>query len=191
MTTPRFRYRPRRRDRAVEDERWLERFLERAPVGVLATVDGGEPFAHGNLFVFDAARRTLHLHTARRGHTRDQARTPRPAAFHAFALGRLLPAPRAVDFSVEYASVTAYGTLTLVLDEAEAQRELHALMAKYAPSWPIPEAVDGASAEDLARTSVLRLSVTRLSGKRNRKPGAEGAYRYPVSDADLLDDPPE
>jgi hypothetical protein len=189
MATSRFRYLPRRRDRAVEDDSWLTRFLERAPVGVLATLDAGEPFVNSNLFVYRAEQRALYLHTARRGHTRDQADTPRSATFHAFVMGRLLPAGRALDYSVEYASATLYGRLCSVEHEAEAFRALGALMAKYAPQFTPGRDYEAATEQDLLRTSVMRLDVERWSGKRNARADAEGAYPYPLAAADLLGDP--
>lgn len=40
----------RRRDRAVEDEAWIEQLLERIPFGSLSTIFNGQPFINTNIF---------------------------------------------------------------------------------------------------------------------------------------------
>ena len=62
---------PRRRDRAIRDEPWIEDLLRRAPVGVLALVAEEGAKAVPNLFVFDPSRRSVDLHAARTGETRE------------------------------------------------------------------------------------------------------------------------
>src|SRR5690606_7449645 len=99
----------RRRDRAVDDEAWIRAFLHRAPVGVLATVHDGQPFLNPNLFVYDEAAHALYFHTARAGRTPANLSAPAPVCFSASEMGRLLPAPEALHFSVEFASVVVFG----------------------------------------------------------------------------------
>ena len=60
----------RRKDRAVDDERWIVELLRRAAVGALATVYEGQPFINENIFVYDEGERVIYLHTARVGRTR-------------------------------------------------------------------------------------------------------------------------
>ena len=40
----------RRNDRG-EDDRWIKEFLNRSPIGAIATADDGQPFINSNLFV--------------------------------------------------------------------------------------------------------------------------------------------
>ena len=64
------RSRVRRRDRG-KDEAWVRAFLTDAPYGYLATVDDvGQPYLNSNLFVYDAGRHCIYLHTHRTGRTR-------------------------------------------------------------------------------------------------------------------------
>lgn len=169
----------RRKDRGIEDEAWIRSLLDRTPVGVLATVAGGQPFLNSNLFVYDASTHSIYLHTARRGRTRDNADEDDRACFTAFELGRLLPADRALEFSTEYGGVVAFGRLSVVEGATEAKRVLAMVMAKYAPHLTPEVDYESATEADLARTSVLRLAVEEWSGKR--KAVAEefpGAYRF-------------
>ena len=117
----------RRGDRAVQDEAWIQQMLATAPTGVLATVADGQPFVNANIFVYDAARDVIYLHTARHGHTRETIEGDERAAFTVMEMGRLLPADTALEFSVEYASVIAFGRGYVVEDDVEAKAALQIL----------------------------------------------------------------
>ncbi len=172
----------RRRDRA-EDDAWIEAFLTRVPTGILALSgqDDEAPHVNSNIFVYDASNHSLVFHTARLGALRDRvdADAPAHATFHAFAMGRLLPDTRALEFSVEYESVTATGTIGVVTEPGEAEQALQQIMDKYAPHLAPHRDYEPATAADLKRTSVYRLRIDSWSGKRKEAPAdAPGAYLY-------------
>lgn len=179
----------RRRDRAVDDDGWIERLLATAPVGALATVEGDQPFQNVNLFVYDGERRSVYVHTAHRGRTRSNVELGARGSFAVFEMGRLLPADTALEFSVEYASVVAFGPVALVPGDDEAERALHALLDKYAPHLARGRDYRAVTADELRRTTVMRLDVERWSGKRKAVPaGFPGAFTYPTWS--VLDDDP-
>ena len=169
----------RRQDRAVEDEAWIEAMLARSAVGVLATALGDQPFVNTNLFVYDSQRRAMYFHTARRGRTRSNVEQNPRVCFTVFEMGRLLPAKVAQDFSVEYASVVAFGRVHIVEEEDEALTALQMLLDKYFGHLesgidyrpPIPE--------ELKRTTVYRLDIEEWSGKRKQvEADFPGAFHY-------------
>lgn len=170
----------RRRDRGKE-EAWTRAFLERAPWGFLATVaEDGQPFLNSNLFVFDARRHCIYLHTHRTGRTRDNLASGGKVAFSAAGAGRLLPAPEALEFSVEYAGVVAFGTGSLVTDEEEARTALRALLEKYAPHLRYGEDYRGTTDAELQRTAVFRIDIEAWSGKQKlADPDFPGAFELP------------
>ena len=106
----------RRDDRAVEDQAWIKQFLKTAPIGTLATVYDGQPFVNTNLFYYDEASHSIITHTARVGRTRANIEIHDKVCFSIMEMGRLLPAAEALEFSVEYAGVTIFGTMTVVED---------------------------------------------------------------------------
>ena len=172
----------RRRDRA-EDDVWIQAFLKRAPIGILALPGPGAaaPHVNSNLFVYDADEHALIFHTSRVGAMRDlvTAGEPPQATFHAFAMGRLLPDVRALEFSVEYESVTAQGIIAVVDDPRAAEDALQRIMDKYAPHLSPGSDYETATAADLKRTAVYRLRIERWSGKRKAvEEDFPGAYRY-------------
>lgn len=171
----------RRSDRAVNDEAWMKAFLQRAPVGVLATVHDGQPFLNSNLFFYEETEHVIYMHTARLGRTRANLKIEDRVCFSVYEMGRLLPAETALDFSVEYASVVVFGTATCISDEKQATEALHLLLQKYAPHLQVNKDYRGVTPEELARTSVYRIAIEEWSGKKKEVPADfPGAYAYPV-----------
>lgn len=169
----------RRSDRAVNDDEWIRDFLRRAPVGTLATVHDGQPFINSNLYVFDAARRCIYLHTARVGRTRANLEQESRVCFSVMEMGRLLPAEEALEFSVEYAGVVAFGRGEVVADAAEARHALQLLLDKYAPHLKPGTDYRPPVDEEIARTSVFRIDIDEWSGKRKAvADDFPGAFRY-------------
>jgi nitroimidazol reductase NimA-like FMN-containing flavoprotein (pyridoxamine 5'-phosphate oxidase superfamily) len=162
--------RPRRSDRALQDDRQIEALLHRLPVGFLALIDGDQPYIHSNLFWFDAAAHRIYFHTAGTGRTRRIVEQNPRACFTTAEIGRLLPADTALEFSTEYASVVVFGRVRIVEDEDEQRHGLQGLLDKYFPDLrpgvhyrPIIE-------EELRRTSVYAVEIDAWSGKQKPTP---------------------
>ncbi len=105
-------------------------------------------------------------------------------AFSVAAMGRLLPASEALEFSVEYAGVVAFGAGQIVDDEAEAKSALQALLNKYAPHLVPDRDYRSTTNEELARTAVYRIDVETWSGKQKEVeadfPGAFDLPELPI-----------
>lgn len=176
----------RRRDRG-KDDAWVAAFLRRASYGFLATVGHErQPFLNSNLFVFDdtGGGRRIYLHTHRTGRTRDNLEAAEKVAFSAVAMGRLLPAPEALEFSVEYAGVVAFGTGRVVEDAEEARAALQMLLHKYAPHLKPGIDYRPTTDDELRRTAVYRIDIETWSGKQKEVaedfPGAFSLEAIPV-----------
>lgn len=170
----------RRRDRAVEDDGWIEALLVRSPIASLATAHDGQPFINDNIFAYDLARRAIYLHTARHGRTRANLEANQRVCLSVSEMGRLLPADTALEFSVEYAGVVVFGRGSVVEDADEAAHGLQLLLDKYFPHLRPGEHYRGITPEELARTSVYRVEVEEWSGKRKVVPEEfPGAFMYP------------
>lgn len=186
MARESFRERPhtviRRNDKKMEDA-WISRMLETAPFGHLSAVIDGDPVIHSNLFWHDGDAR-IYMHSARVGKLRalleeSEGAPTHKACFTVAEVGRILPAGTPFDFSVEYASVICYGSVTVATDFAERKQALEGLMAKYAPHLtadvdyaPMPDV-------DIRQTSVYRIEIAERVGKHNVKPADYPAYPIP------------
>ena len=156
----------RRRDRAVYDETWIESFLARAPVCVIATAVNNQPFANANTFVYDRETKALYCHTARTGTLRSNIEANPAVCVIVFSMGRLLPADTAKELSVEYDSVVAYGRAGIVSDQAEMRSALEGLAKKYFPHLVPGEDYRALTATEASQTTVYRIEIERWSGKR-------------------------
>jgi hypothetical protein len=159
----------RRADRVVEDEDWIRATLAEIPFGTLATTNDGRPFLNANIFVYDPDRHAIYLHTARVGRTAsniDGEPAGAQVCFGVFRMGRLLPAPEALEFSVEYDGVTVFGTARRVEDQEEAGRALQMLLDRYAPHLEAGRDYRGVTEQELARTAVWRIDIESWAGKR-------------------------
>jgi len=156
----------RRNDRAIEDEAWIRALLQRAPIGVLATVYEGQPFINSNLFVFDEIKHAIFMHTARAGRTLANIEAHERVCFSVSEMGRLLPAETALNFSVEYAGVVVFGRAEVITDEHEAKRGLQMLLDKYAPHLRPGKDYRPITVEELQRTALYRIDIEQWSGKK-------------------------
>lgn len=171
----------RRRDRAKDDP-WVRAFLARAATGVLATVRDGQPYLNSNLFVYDPEAHVIYVHTAQVGKTRVNVEDDEKVSFTAFEMGRLLPADEALEFSVEYGGVVAFGTGRIVDDIAEEERALQLILDKYAPHLRPGRDYRPITPEELKRTAVFRIEIDRWSGKQKKVEEAfPGAFEYDPS----------
>ena len=182
----------RRRDRAREDD-WIRDYLLAAPWGTLAMVVEDQPILNSNLFVYDPDEHALFLHTARTGRTPETLAEPRKVAFSVSAMGRLLPADEALEFSVEYSGVAVFGTARTLTDPEEKGEVLQKLLDKYAPHLRPGEDYRPITDDELKRTAVYRVDVEAWSGKEKvERPNFEGAFplaelSLPFREADRLD----
>ena len=175
----------RRQDRQKEDD-WIREYLVHAPYGALATVHDGQPFINSNLFVYDAELHAIYIHTAHVGRTRanvGERSDGAAACFSVFSMGRLLPADEALEFSVEYEGVTAFGQLSIVEDNEAATHGLQLLLDKYAPHLRPGRDYRPITLDELKRTAVFRLDIDSWSGKKKEaEAGFPGAFRYPITE---------
>lgn len=173
----------RRADRAVEDEAWIRAFLTRAPYAAVATANDGQPFINTNLFVYDAERHAIYIHTARVGRTQANVEANARVCFSVSEMGRLLPADEALEFSVEYAGVTIFGSAQIIEGE-EARHGLQLLLDKYAPHLRPGVHYRPIMDDELKRTAVYRIDIESWSGKRKHvADDFPGAFWYPFAES--------
>ncbi|WP_290810726.1 pyridoxamine 5'-phosphate oxidase family protein [Halovivax sp.] len=157
---------------AVDDREWMLEFLADQESGVLGLVDEGSPHLVTQLFVYDDRDGAIYLHGAQGGRSYDivDREGEVPACFTTSRMGRFVPADRPVDFTVEYASVVAYGTVEVSNDFAEKHRVLGRFMEKFAPHLSPGKDYDEMSDESIDRTAVYRFGVDSWSAKKGEEP---------------------
>nr|WP_255767552.1 pyridoxamine 5'-phosphate oxidase family protein [Haladaptatus halobius] len=131
------------------------------------------------LFVYNQDKGVIYLHGAQAGRAHDLVESgDQPcASFTTSEKGRCIPADEPVNFTVEYSSVVAYGTIDLLADKEEKRGVLEQFMEKFAPQLTEGEDYKRIAQESIDRTAVYRLDVKSWSGKEGWKdPDHPGAY---------------
>ena len=156
-----------RRTEHVRDDEWAREFLRRAHVGHVATLWADQPFINPTLFWYDPERREIYFHSNAAGRVRANAEYHPKVCFEASAFGKLLPANVALEFSIQYESVIAYGRIRVLEDLAEKRRALYGLIGKYFPTMTAGQEYRPITDQELKRTSVYAIAIESWSAKQN------------------------
>lgn len=167
----------RRKDRVLHEPEWIDRLLAVAPTCTVAICHAGAPHVNTNIFWAEAGRLWLHMAPVGRFQAMIAAGATE-ATVTVTEIGRILPAATPLNFSTEYASVIAYGTIAVEDDPARKRAALDGIMAKYAAHLVPGTDYDIMPEADIERTTVLRLDVRERVAKHNIKPDDYPAYQY-------------
>jgi nitroimidazol reductase NimA-like FMN-containing flavoprotein (pyridoxamine 5'-phosphate oxidase superfamily) len=153
----------RRTDREVKDKAAIVDILERADACRLALVDGGEPYLvtmnYG--FSWNGERPVLYFHCANAGRKLDIIRKNPRACFGVDVDHELVTGGNGCGWGMKYKSVVGTGEVVVVQDPSEREQGLQLLMRHYSgrTGFQFEENI-------LAQTTVLKLTVDELSGKK-------------------------
>lgn len=154
------RFRTMRRKKQELSFSSCEEILTSAPSGVLVlSGDGGYPYAVPLSFLYENGK--IYFHCAKSGHKIDAVKNCDKASFCVIAQDDVLPE----KYTTLFKSVTAFGKIHIVTDDAEINEAITALAKKYAP-LESEESRKKAIADEYAGLCILRLDILNLSGKQ-------------------------
>lgn len=157
----------------ARDDEWIKKFLAQAQVGHIATRWDEQPFITPTLFWYNPEQHELYFHSNISGRVRANAERHPEVCFEASQAGKLLPSNIALEFSIQYESVIAFGKIRLLESEDERRKALYGLIEKYFPEMKPGEHYRPITENELTRTSVYAIKIESWSGKRNWKDRAE------------------
>jgi nitroimidazol reductase NimA-like FMN-containing flavoprotein (pyridoxamine 5'-phosphate oxidase superfamily) len=169
-----------RRKEHGRDESWIRDFLKTAQLGHIATRWDDQPFITPTSFWYDPQRHSLYFHSNIAGRLRANLERHPRACFEASQGGRLLPSNVALEFSVQYASVVAFGTVRQLEDADECRLALYGLIAKYFPQMRPGREYRPITDKELARTAVYAFEIETWSGKENWPEQADQSDEWPA-----------
>jgi nitroimidazol reductase NimA-like FMN-containing flavoprotein (pyridoxamine 5'-phosphate oxidase superfamily) len=158
-----------RKPKYARDDVWIREFLQDSLVGHIATRWETQPFITPSTFWYDEEAHVIYFHSNITGRVRNNAEKYPEVCFEASRVGMLLPSNVALEFSIQYASVIAYGTIRLVDEQTEKRRGLNGLLEKYFPDMKAGDHYRPITAEELSITTVYAIDVKSWSGKENWK----------------------
>lgn len=169
-----------RRSELSQDEDWIIAFLQRVQVGHVATRCDEQPFITPTSFWYDPGRHEIYFHSNISGRLRANSERHPQVCFEASQMGRLLPSNVALEFSLQYESVVAFGRIRLLQEDEEKRRALYGLIEKYFPGMQPGREYRPISDSELKRTAVYAIAVESWSGKRNWHEKADQSPDWPA-----------
>ncbi|MCX8061093.1 MAG: pyridoxamine 5'-phosphate oxidase family protein [Anaerolineales bacterium] len=157
------------RNQYAQTEQWIEEFLQKSPIGHVATRWEKQPFITPVLFWYDYGQRRIYFHTNLYGRLRTNCEQYPEVCFETCEMGKLLPSNIACDFGVQYASVVAFGKIRFVNDDREKEYGLIGLLRKYFADLEPGEDYRPITQDELDQTAVFCIEIESWSGKKNWK----------------------
>ena len=156
-----------RRPHLTKDAAWIREVINTFKVGHVATSIDGQPFINTSTFWYDEAEHQIVFHSNLAGRIRSNIEYNPKVSFEASVLGQLLPSNVALEFSLQYRSVVAFGTARVVTDPDEMRRLLYGLINKYFPELIVGQEYREIAEKELRATSVYAIKIEEWSGKEN------------------------
>ena len=163
----------------ARDEEWIINFLNEAQIGHIATRSGNQPYITPTLFWYSPEQHEIYFHSNVSGQVRSNAEYHPEVCFESSRVGKLLPSNLALEFSLQYQSVIAFGKVRLVEDAAEKKRILYGLIEKYFPGMVAGKHYRPITDKELKRTSVYAINIERWSGKDHWHDQADQGDAWP------------
>lgn len=160
------------------DEEWIRALLREAKVGHIASAQDGQPFLNPTTFWFDEENRQIIFHSNIAGRIRSNIDHNPRVCVEVSELGKMLPSNIALEFSLQFRSVIAFGTARLITDSEEARRVLYGLIRKYFPAMTAGKEFREITDKELKRTSVYAIQIEAWSGKENWKDRADQSEEW-------------
>jgi uncharacterized protein len=154
----------RRKDREITNPAEIRAVLEKADVCRLAMSDNNIPYlVTMNFGIKTGEKIILYFHAAPEGRKIDILKRNNLVCFGTDIDHELVitDAGAGCDCAMNYSSISGMGSISFISGRAEKIEALEAIMQHYAPkpSYSFPE-------EMIDRTTILRLDVTEITGKR-------------------------
>ncbi len=157
----------RRTDKEIRDRSGIDAVIAESRVCRLGLSDGGEPYVVPLCFGRDGD--TIYFHGDAEGRKLDILRRNDRVCVEFDVVDGMRESPSACAWSIIYRSVIAFGRARIVEDPAEKRRALGALMAQYSgAAHDFPD-------EAVLRTTIVAVTIERVSGKRSGGDAAKGS----------------
>jgi nitroimidazol reductase NimA-like FMN-containing flavoprotein (pyridoxamine 5'-phosphate oxidase superfamily) len=167
-----------RRPKNAMNDACVKDFLRRAVIGHVATHWDDQPFITPTSFWYDEAQHAIIFHSNIVGRVRANIDRHDQVCFEASEYGEFLPSNVALEFTVQYQSVIAFGKIRVIEEAEEKRRALYGLIGKYYPTLTAGKEYRPITDQELKRTSVYAIAIESWSGKRNWPDEAEQSEEW-------------
>lgn len=165
-----------------QNEEWIKKFLHRGKIARIASRFNVQPFINASTFFYDEAKHRIIFHSNIAGRVRANIEQHPEVCVEVSEFGKLLPSNIALEFSLQYRSVIAFGKAYLIEDEIEKKQALHQLIQKYFGEMQIEKDYRPITEKELKRTSAYEIKIESWSGKENWKDAADQSDEWQALD---------
>jgi uncharacterized protein len=152
----------RRSDRELSDSGVIEEIIKKADVCRIALTNDNVPYIVTLNFGYVAnPQRTLYFHCANEGRKLDMILRNNYTCFEMDTDHQLYKGERACDWGMKFSSVVGYGKIFIVKDREERIAGLNSIMRHYGRENDLVY-----DENNLAHTTILKLEVSEMTGKR-------------------------
>lgn len=146
---------------------WALEVMDKAPYMTVSMADGnGMPYAVP-LSLARTNERTFYFHCAAEGKKLEMIQAHPHVCLTAVSKCKPTVGPKDGSFTLEFQSAMAFGKAELVTDDAEKREALRAICQRFLPRHM--DAFEAAVARSMARTAVVRITLTEPPvGKRKQ-----------------------
>ena len=155
----------RRTDRELKTSEELRDVFNDGKIAQIAFIDGKEPYIvtlnYG--YAWETEKPRLYFHSANEGRKIDLIKKNPRVCFTIAIYDPFVKGEKACNYGMKYRSIVGYGTVRIVENIEERILGLNLLMKQYTgqEDWKYDDVM-------LKKTTVFRLEVERMSGKRKK-----------------------
>jgi uncharacterized protein len=162
----------------VRDDVWIRDFLHRGQIAHIASLWDDQPFIIPTTYFFDEAGHRLIFHSNVTGRIRANIDQHPRVCIEVSEVGKLLPSNVALEFSLQFRSVTIFGSAFILENRQEQRAVMHQLIAKYFEKMELGRDYRPASDKELERISIYEIRIESWSGKENWKQRADQSEEW-------------
>jgi nitroimidazol reductase NimA-like FMN-containing flavoprotein (pyridoxamine 5'-phosphate oxidase superfamily) len=171
----------RRKDRQESDPAFFRDLLNDSVSCSIAVERQGYPLNHVAFFVYDDHTNEIIFHFSKHGFAGDEIVEGKKVCISVHKYGKLYTAKRAVDFGCEYQSIIIYGTIHVLLDEAERLSAMRLFFQKFFSGVPVGS-YDDFTTQDAKPIHVAKIKIEDWFGKQHLVPEIAVEAFYPAVD---------
>jgi uncharacterized protein len=152
----------RRNEREISEIILIEEIIKKADVCRVAFANGNIPYiVTMNFGYIPGSEKKLFFHCAPAGRKLDMIKENNYVCFEMDTDHEIYGGEKGCDWGMNYSSVIGYGNVSVITDRESKIAGLNCIMAKYGgeKEYNYDEKV-------LARTTILQLDITEITGKR-------------------------
>ncbi len=152
----------RRKDREVTEDESIKDIINRADVCRIAIAVDNEPYIVTMNFGFvPEGNGILYFHCANEGRKLDMIRKNNHVCFQMDTDHKLYGGEKGCDWGMNFSSIVGYGNISVITEDDRKTEGLNAIMSHYGATGEITY-----SENVMRRTTILRLDITRMTGKK-------------------------